>query len=344
MGAPRRRASIEPTRRASRRHAGVSLVELMVGMTVSLIVVGALASSFIGVLQGSRSLAGMADIADSGEVTMMLIGDAIRQAGYGELVGSEVALGPGDVEVYRSQTLLADEVHLAGCSGARMVDDTAAAPVCGPPTNTNFDTLRVGFQSDTVLTAAQGPVTDCLGLAVPQAALPLDHIGRGRTPERPIVRNTFYGWDGAIWCRGNGRTVPGVPVTADPQQLASDVEQFKVFYGFDDARYGNAPGDPVASARSLRDAAFLNGLPPETRPWDFVVTVHVCMVIRSDPDRTASARSTAGGTFRRCPSNAAEAGALLPEMASPDRLVRRTFTKVFTVRARSNANPLQGMP
>lgn len=343
MGTPNRLPT-GPARRRGRMQAGVSLVELMVGMTLGLIIVAAVSTAFLGVSRGTRSMAGLADIADSGEVAMMLIGDSIRQAGYGELVGSEVSLGPGDVAVYRSQTLLADDVHLMGCSGARLVDDTADRPVCDAPANAAFDTLRVSFQSDTVLSPAQGPVADCLGTAVPQAPLPVEHVGRGRIAQRPMVRNTFYGADGALWCRGNGRPLEQTPF-AEPQQLAGDVEQFKVFYGFDDARYGNlAAADAPASMRSLRDASFLNALPPETRPWDFVVTVHVCMVIRSDPDRTRGATADAGGTFRRCPRDATEAAGLLVEEASPDRLLRRTFTRVFTVRARATANPLQAMP
>ena len=344
MDPSRRRRRLTPTGPLSRTQAGASLVELMVGMTLSLIVVAAVAASFLVVSQGARSMTGLADIADTGEVTMMLLGDAIRQAGYAELVGSEVSLGPGDVEVYRTQTLLGDEVHLMGCSGARLADDTADRPVCGAAVDADFDTLRVSFQSDTVLSPGQGPVTDCLGVAVPRAPLALDHVGRGRVADRPIVRNTYYGAQGALWCRGNGRAAAATPF-AQPQQLAANVEQFKVFYGFDDARYANSVApDVAASARSLRDAAFLNALPPDTRPWDFVVTVHVCMVIRSDPDITRGATASAGGTFRRCPRDAVEAAGLLAEVPAPDRLLRRTVTKVFTVRARATANPLQAMP
>ena len=344
MGPSHRRPTTLPPGPLARTQVGVSLVELMVGTTLSLIVVAAVATSFLGVSQGARSLAGLADIADTGEVTMMLMGDAIRQAGYGELVGSEVSLGPGDVEVYRSQTLLGDEVHLMGCSGARLVDDTADRPICGAAVDPNFDTLRVSFQSDTVLSPGQGPVADCLGVAVPRVALPLDHVGRSRVADRPMVRNTYYGAQGALWCRGNGRPNAATPFT-EPQQLSANIEQFKVYYGFDDARYANsAAPDAAASARSLRDAAFLNALPPETRPWDFVVTVLVCLVIRSDPDTTRGASATDGGTFRRCPRDAAEAANLLVEVPAPDRLLRRTVAKVFTVRARATANPLQAMP
>jgi hypothetical protein len=272
-----------------------------------------------------------------------MIGDPIRQAGFGEIIGSDLALGPGDIGAYRTQTLFADGAHLIGCTGAHFVDDTVPNPVCGAPGDPNFDSLIVRSQGDSVVPPAQGRIDDCLGVQVPLEDLPPAHLGLGRVASRPIFHNVYFGQNGSLMCRGNGRAGAALPFAA-PQQLAANVEQFKVFYGFDDTRHATPAAADGASARSIRDADFINGLPPATAPWDFVVSVHVCMVMRSAPDSSAGLSSSASQTYSRCPMNAAEAAVGLPLVTTTDRALRRTYAQVFTVRSRSTANPLQFLP
>lgn len=325
------------------RQSGRTIVELMIAITIALGVVAGMAGAYVGASRTAKVAGQMAGIADSGQLAMMLIGDAIRQSGYGEIVGSDLVLGSGDVGAYRSQTMFADGPNIAGCTGAPFDDDTAAAPGCAAAANADFDALMVRFQGDAMIPPAQGPITDCLGTLAPAAPLPAGHVGAARAANRPIVQNAYFGANGALWCRGNGRGAIG-DAFADAQQLLGNVEQFKVFYGFDDVRHAT-PGTAAApTVRSLRDAAFLNALPADTMPWDYVVSVHVCMRVRSgEADGTALA-VRASNTFVRCPLTAAEAAGPLPTEVATDRALRRTYTQVFTVRARSTANPREFLP
>jgi hypothetical protein len=201
----------------------------------------------------------------------------------------------------------------------------------------------VRFQGDAMIPPAQGRVDDCLGVLPPLEDLPVGHVGSVAVANRPMVQNAYYGQNGALWCRGNGRAAVATPFTA-PQQLVANVEQFKVFYGFDDVRYMNPDATPGASVRSLRDANFLNGLTAATLPWDFVVSVHVCMVVRSANDAARDLSATGTYTYARCPMNAAEASGELPTVTANDRALRRTYTQVYTVRSHATANPRQFLP
>lgn len=332
------RAQPRPIDPAPRRQHGRSLIELMITITIGLAVTAAVAASYVGTVRSSRAAGEMAGIADTGQAVLMMIGDAVRQAGYGEIVGSDLALGAGDIGAYRSQTLFADGQHLMGCTGGGFVDPTVPTPVCGPVVDANFDALVVRFQGDTVVPPAQGRIDDCLGLAVPGENLPPTHLAAPTVAGRPMIQNAYFGVNGRLVCQGNGRNAANV--LPPPTPLAVDVEQFKVYYSFDDVRYANPAVGAGANGRSIRDATFLNALPPESQPWDFVVAVHVCMVLRSTPEGSRVA-SGATQTWRRCPMNAAEAEGDLPTANGTDGALRRTYSQVYTVRARSTANARQ---
>jgi hypothetical protein len=123
------------------------------------------------------------------------------------------------------------------------------------------------------------------------------------------------------------------------QSLIANVEQFKVFYGYDDSRAASAALSTInvnqPSALSVRDAAFINGVGP--RGWDFVVSVYVCFVIRSDASEQSVVSS---GNYQACPKNAAEASTGTVLQPQTDGILRRSYAQVFTVRARSSFNPL----
>jgi hypothetical protein len=279
----------------------------------------------------------MAGMSDTGQIAMLMIGDSIRQAGYGEIIGSDVSFGAANVEAYRSQTLFGGGAHIAGCNGAQFADDTSSTPTCVAGGDANFDSLMVRFQGDTAVAPAQGRIDDCLGTQVPLEALPANHLGLLRTASRPMVQNTYFGTNNGLSCRGNGRAAIGDAFGA-AQQLVGNVEQFKVFYGFDDVRYTNPNTTAGASIRSIRDADYLNA---RAGSWDYVVTVHVCMLIRSDPDSARALATASALTYTGCPMNAAQASGNMPTLTAPDAAVRRTYNQVFTVRSRSTANPVQ---
>lgn len=322
---------------AAQRQGGRTLIELMISMAIGLAITAAVSGAYLSTASTARVAGEMAGIADTGQIAMLMIGNSIRQAGYGEIVGSDVSFGATNIDVYRSQTLFGGGAHIAGCSGGQFADDTSNTPACGVAGNTNFDSLMVRFQGDTAVAPEQGRIDDCLGTQVPPEALPAGHIGLSKTASRPMVQNVYFGTTNGLSCRGNGRAAIGDPLRG-AEQLVSNVEQFKVFYGFDDIRYTNPNTTGGVSIRSMRDAAYLNA---RAGAWDHVVTVHVCMVIRSDPDNGRSLTTTAVYKYTSCPMTAEQASGAMPESDATDSAIRRTYNQVFTVRSRSTANPIQ---
>jgi type IV pilus assembly protein PilW len=326
--------------RSARAQGGRTLIELMISLAIGLAITAAVSGAYLSTASTARVAGEMAGMSDTGQIAMLMIGDSIRQAGYGEIIGSDVSFGSSNIDSYRTQTLFGGGAHIAGCNGARFVDDTSDTPTCAAATNANFDSLMLRFQGDTAVAPSQGRIDDCLGTQVPLEPLPANHIGLLRTASRPMVQNVYFGTNNGLSCRGNGRAA-ATDAFADAQQLAGNVEQFKVFYGFDDVRFTDPNTTTGASIRSIRNADWLNA---RAGAWDHVVTVHVCMVIRSDPDAGSGVSTSGSYAYTSCPMTAAEASGAMPESQATDRAVRRTYNQVFTVRSRSTANPIQTFP
>lgn len=334
-------------RRCARRsdQQGRSLVELMISLTLSALLVAGVASAFLGSAHTARVSRQISSMGNDGHLVLQMLGHSIRQAGYAELVGAEIGLGDGAGTSTRANSLFGDGVAIFGCAGAGFVDDTADTPTCAGSGHPDYDALMVRYQSGLVIPPADFVVDDCLGVAPPPQPLPADHPGRMRVQggDRPIVQNAYFGRDGSLWCRGNGRTAAADPFRP-AQELAANVEQFKVFYGFDDTRWANPTAGGSPSVRTLRDARFLQGLPAASRPWDYVVSVHLCMVVRSDPEGPGAATAAAVQSYARCPRDDAEAVSGPVTVTARDGAMRRTFTQVFTVRSAAAPNPLEFMP
>lgn len=333
---------------------GRTLIELMVVITISLIITATVAVIFLSVNRTSRYSGELSGIDDSGRVAMYFIGNAIRQAGYAEIISRDVTIGAIG-QNSRANTLLANSLHLAGCRNRSFEASQLgqAAPVCPATAGTAFDALMVSYQGDNVVAPVQTEPTDCLGNAAVDRALPTTHKGMDVVPggERPMIQNFYFvetGVDGVstLMCRAGN---------AAAQALIPNIAQFRVYYGFDDARFNAGANPPVATtpsgdeqftpaaAQSYVGADFLNSQTNRIDAWDHVVSVYVCIVIRSTP----GSRGLTTGTstqFARCPDTGAEVTGALILVNNPDGGVYRTYSQIFTVRSRATPNPRSFAP
>lgn len=324
---------------------GRTLIELLVAIGLGLLILLGVGSLFLGANQSSRVASNIASTEETGQIVLATIGRAIQRAGYAEIVGSDLA---GRMS---RNALLYRGVHVQGCTGASFQLTGGGAPVidanglltCDPsPPAGATDSLAVAFQADSVIGPAQGPTLDCLGQAPALEAAHPDYAGDigGATPGQvPIVRNLY---DlalpaGNLRCRGSGNPTA-------PQTLMGNVEDLKIFFGFDDAGFtavgGNLP--PVAS--SFRDAAFIRSqtaLSAEYSPWDFVVSVYVCVLVASQDQGVAA--QGAATQHLPCPQTAGEvegATAISPVTGPGDGRVRRAYSQVFALRSRTAPAPI----
>lgn len=326
------------SRQGARHQRGRTLLELLIAMSIGLVIVAGVASLYLSSSGVSRTANQVGAIEDSGQLALFVLGDAIRMAGFGEIVGSSVTSRLGQTQF--------DGPQLAACSNGTFTNPWADPPdlTCIPSGQPSGpDTLLVAYQSNNVKASSQGVLADCLG-QFPTTAADLTTITRIAAPsavEVPIARNVFgINVNGEFACAGRYG-----PAT---QALVANTENFKVFFGFDNVRNGAAPTglvDLVPMARVWADAATINaagigGLSvlgsPQASAWDNVISVFVCVTVVTNDGAVTTTTTT---TRARCPETAAEVatgvdGGGLPLTATDnDGLVRRTFSQVFAVRA-----------
>lgn len=329
---------------ALRRQRGRTLIELIISIAIGLVIVAGVASLYLSSSQVSRVANQVGAAEDSGQLGMFVLGDAIRMAGFGEIVGSSATSRLGQTQFAGPQ--------LRACSNGTFADPWATPPdvTCVPSGLANGpDQLLISFQSNNVKAAPQGALADCLGQAFdplnPTHVTTVDRFGGPSVINVPIATSVFgINGNGEFSCRGKFG-----PAT---QALLSNAANFKVFFGFDNVRNG-ATGtgviDLVPMARQWADAATVNaaggGGPvilgsEQASPWDNVVSVFVCITIVTGQTGLTTSAAT---TRARCPETAPEVATGVDGGGNPltvvdnDGFIRRTFSQVFAVRANAGA-------
>lgn len=318
---------------APRRARGRTLIELVIAMAISLVIVAGVSALYLSSSGVSRVASNAGTAAESGHVAMVMIGSAVRLAGYGEIIGSDHS-GQG-------QTLF-DGAHIRGCTAGRF-----ASPFASPPDFTCVaggvgDALFVRFQARpavaTMSDAERDRVTiaDCVGDSNPanqDEQIDPSTMRAGAGVSRRMVEG-FYAINAAgtsLNCTGNGG--------GGNQPLVDNVIDFRVFYRFDDAAHLAAAAGFTNAAPlggSIRDATYINAQAGAVDPWNYVVAVIVCVTVRANEQGVLTQPVNAP----RCPQDEAEARTgLALTTALPVNELRRTYTQVFTVRSRATANP-----
>ena len=322
---------------------GRTIIELLIAMTIGLVIVIGVSALYLSSSGVSRTANQVSTIEQAGQLVLLVIGDSLKMAGYGEIRGSNFA--------GRSATLM-DGAYLRGCTGTTFADPfppyNGIPPLIQTPPDLTCsvpsagDSLYVRFQAGPVIanmlpaeedrirlrdclasTAAQDQEIDA-GAFHPASGIPW-----------PIVTNVFNrdAISGALEC--SGYAGPGFAA------LLNNVTDFKVFYKLDATGYSIGSGNffnPAPMGDSVVDAAFINALPGPVDGWNHVVAVMVCVTVASAEDGV-SVTGTAL-PISRCPVTAAEAEVGLNLTAvPPDGRVYRTFRQTFTVRANATASP-----
>jgi type IV pilus assembly protein PilW len=322
--------------------AGRTLIELVIAMAIGLVIVIGVSALYLSSSGTSRTANQLSTTEQAGQLALLLIGDTVKRAAYGEIIGSDYAA--------QGQTLM-DAAHLRGCTGTTFTDPFPAyvappAPQTPPDLTCTLpsggDAIYVRHQAAPVIAqmlpanAAAISIRDCGASFLNQnEMLSPQQLRAGAGMQRPIVTNVFVRdpVNNTLDCRGYGS---GAFAT-----LLQNVVEFRVFYRFDDAAYAaGASGvtNAVPFGGSIRDAAAINALAGAIDPWNYVVAVMVCLTLQTDDMGVGT--SGTNTTAPRCPVNAAEAETGLGLVTTTtDGRIRRTFAQVFTVRNRATPSP-----
>ena len=321
---------------------GRTLIELMIAMAIGLVIVIGVSSLYLSSSGISRTANQLSTTEQAGQLALLMIGDSLKRAAYGEIIGSDYAA--------QGQTLM-DGPHLRGCTGSTFTTPFPAyaappAPPAVPNLNCGVasggDSIYVRYQGAPVVAqmlpaaAAAVSLRDCTASLGNQNELLFSpQLRAGAGMERPIVTNVFVRdpVNNTLDCRGYGSGVF--------ETLLQNVVEFRVFYRFDAAAHGAAASgvtNAVPFGGMILDAAAINLLPGAIDPWNYVVAVMVCLTVRTDEIGVST--SATNTTATRCPTNAAEAESGLGLVTTTtDGRVRRTFSQVFTVRNRATPSP-----
>ena len=314
------------TRRRVGRQLGLSLVEFMVSIAISMVLVLAAASLYLATRESQRSIDQASSAHEAGAYALRLIGRDLVSAGFYPAVRPASADLVNVLPAYTNITgKSAYEFGIFGCDGARL---DPASRTCGTSTSGAPDTLVIGYFSDDSFGTSIGQRADCTGNDAAAAAENAGRVGTGGAsapPSLPLFVANHYTLaattmtiDGrsvatrSLACLGNGAVAAGYQVMSaglDDLQFTYGVfsEGSRVPKRFYTAGEVNALGDVAIDGEVLR-------------PWARVVAVRVCVIARTYEARAA----LTSDTYEDC-NGVQKAG---------DGSLRKTYTQVFGIRNR----------
>jgi type IV pilus assembly protein PilW len=326
-----------------RRHGarGLSLVELLVALALTLMLVVVAAGALQVARRGYASVDAVSQLQDNARFAADMIHRLAGQAGYvdadlatdtdaGTFMLATAALAPASVEGY-DDALVAPgtmgAVTAVGANGSRSAGCGASA---GSACSNGSDILVLRTQANARTpgsTKTDGTMLDCMGDGI--GTVPDD-----RSETSVSVLHLRVGGDGEPSLMCTTGTTKGSVTTLLPgtQPIVQGVENFQVLYGVDGVLPNvrpTVPGDTVAERYLRASQMVVPGDAEGTRlNWQRVRALRIGLVLRGPP--ASSLERTAAGTLYplgEAMSSVEDAGTRFDP--APDGRLRQTLT--FTV-------------
>lgn len=315
--------------RLPRRQNGLTLIELMVSLVISVVIALAAATAYLGSRSTATALSNISNLNESGKLALQAIGREIQTAGYYPVIMSPTNRLPEYTNIKGGAA--AYNQGLFGCDGA-LFDPTTDS--CGTPVADAPDSIVINYFAAVELDPnlfSSG--FDCLRAA---ASNDPDNAGRPAASLPVVVSNRFglsaiqnYTMQGAgksevaistrsFACNGNG------------EGTASTIYQ-PMFDGMWDMviRYGANDGTSM-SPTTYRTAAQISALPlvplvGGLNGWQRVTSVRVCLLTKSLENIRTQDQASALRTYEDCRGNTKTYGI-------DERVLYKRFEGVFAVR------------
>jgi len=293
-----------------RKAHGYTLIELMVSITLGLLIITAVTSSFITARQTFRTGEAMSDVQETGRYADYFMGLSIRNAGY----VSDPRMQINPAEIFGISTAAIDESRPA-LFGWESAKPTFGGLGGGPITNAEArDALVVSFAGHD-----DRQVTTCLGkpslangeLGSRRIARVFFYLARpAGEPIRNLNCTVQYFEDCGPELSGCG---PGAPSQLNTQPILRGVEDMQIRYGVDSD--GDFATNRWVNATQVTAA----------EDWESVTAVEVVLTVVSEQ------RTEAAGLNDRILD---AGGNPETEGGVTERRVRRTFRNVYSIRNR----------
>jgi type IV pilus assembly protein PilW len=345
-------AHMHHTQRA-RLARGFSLIELMISITIGLVVVIAAMSAYLGSSEASKVTEAQSRMNEDAQAALNLLTEQIRLAGANPVQanradafrhnpvfdptyvgGTSTAYGTTSYTVSPATATVAG-FSIRGCDGT-FTGITSTANItglsCGGGTTTLPDSIAVSYEADPYNTSksSTGAATDCVGSALPTVTGTFTS-GTSTTGSWSVADNRFYVASSSsgipsLYCKGSANTVP--------QPIVENVENIQFKYGVvSTANTSNtATIAGYLTADQVVTESTMAALANDFDRWGRVLTVRVCVVVRSEAPVVAStatpAVSTAAASYVDCDGGV--------NSANTDRRLRRAYTSTVVLRNRRN--------
>lgn len=328
-----------------RRSRGASLVELMVAMAIGLILTITIVSTYQSASGANKMAEAQGRMNEDAQAALALLAQQLRMAGNNPDQANRVANTDATQSSRHNPVYLPVPAYagyaqqpasfapsafaVRGCgsnfgnlAAASDIDHlTCAAAGSGAP-----NSIAVSYEADRFNTVPTGPApasfaTDCLGkkLATLTATLPMV-TGGGVAPadaSYAVADNRFYidtrSGVPSLYCKGNG-------IDSSPQALVDNIEDLQFLFG---AMHGSATVAGYLSADQMRSNANMAGLANDAARWQTVLSVRICVVVRSQSAVVSTALSA---RYVKCD------GSL--ESAPPDLRLRHAYSTTVLLRNR----------
>lgn len=287
---------------------GFSLIELMVSMTIGLIVVISAMAAYLGSSSASRVSEAQARMNEDAQAALTTLSQQIKLAGANPVQASRTvefrrnpvfnATYVGDTSTpytTTSYTVASPSGYtrstfaIRGCDGPFSDVTTAtsiAALTCAGGTTTAPDSIAISYEADrynTVPTSANLP-TDCVGSALTNVSITAPFVaGFSVADNRFYIANSTAGVPN-LYCKGS---------SSSTQPLVENVEDLQLSYGV----VSSTNTTSTASVAGYLTSDELTALGGGAAWWGRVMTVRVCVVVRSE---NPVVTDTASGSYYKC--------------------------------------------
>lgn len=350
------------------RVRGLSIVELLVGLTIGLIILAAIGTIYVNVTNMMRQREDQAQLIDPARIITQTLRQDLMQAGYLDIFDRDPTLsnspqarllfmdGNSEMQnIYVRNTATAISTPLAqvfpglnpvfACDGAMSSDPftiasstptiaTPLVPACGTA-NATQQSIRIAYQA---LPRVAGNASNSLIPADTATGVGLDCLQQG--PSVPAAANDFL-----VINQYFIRTVSGVNTLScrgsradQVQDLAAGVEEFVLRYQMSAA--GAAGATTAAGAVQSRYLSATD-VSASAQGWPAVTAVEICLVSATNSAQgpTAQGTTTLQPTRPTCQRQANGQFAANVDRAAGDNRLWKRFITVVSLRNAIYATP-----
>jgi type IV pilus assembly protein PilW len=287
--------------------AGFTLIEMMVALAIGLAVVGALIAAYLSSFASGRHSDAVVQITEDATLALNVMRQQVAQAGFSEPRGVDEA---GRLVLHQFSAIVGCEA--AGFSDLQAGIQAPANCQSTSPDQSTPDAFEVAYEGSVLPAKASNGILG--GAGTPQ---PLDCLGNTfpKTHDNAtgddywLNDSKFYVADGSLYCHGPGNRAGAA--------IVQNVETLQVTYGM-----ANAP----AGERGAGQVAYYDNAPPPGSPyWNNVVSVRLCVQVRSAAKVLDKASTATLGNWIDCRNM---------QRTAVDGYLRRTFTTTIALQNR----------